>query len=266
MCPRRTSETLGLSTVPVSATHNRQINSAAFAEVSQQLESLRGLIVALSIDVDRFRSAHDGTGRRALVRAAFAYIEGTSFGFRFGALHLARMRNVDLTPGETLMASEIAYVLNEKGQVEEKLAISSPLANLRFSLAIFAKATDVQYVFPASDSKFERLQQAQGIRNRLAHPRSSLELDVSTEEQRLVISAVEWITEQQTKLLMAFAFRLYSGLQRFYSGVETLPKTESGGYKVDDVERIFSKELTDSNPISFDEAERWFSTFLRKDA
>jgi hypothetical protein len=247
----------------MSTDHKRQLNSEAFAEVIQQFESLQGLILTLSADINRYRAANDGTGRRALVRAAFAYVEGTSFGFRYAAINLARLRDVQLTVGETLMANEITYVLNEKGQVEEKLAISSPLANVRFALTIFAKAVDVPYEFPASDSKFENLQRAQRIRNRLAHPRSDQELDVSADEQDLVTSAVDWIAEQQTKLMKAIAFRMHSGLQRFYESVQALSKVEGGGYKVEEVERIFSRELTDSNPISFEEVSKWFSVYLK---
>jgi hypothetical protein len=247
----------------MSVTPEDQIDDTAFTEVIQQLEALRSLMTVLREDVERFRSADDGAGQRALVRAALAYIEGTSFGFRSLALHLAPVRNVALTVGETLMARETTYALNGKGQVEERMAHSTPLANLRFALSIFAKVTGAAYEFPASDSNFEKLQRVQGIRDRLTHPRTGLALDVSPEEQALVLTAVDWIVDQQTNLMVAFAFRLYSGLERFVSGVEALPRTEGGGYSVAEVAAIFSRELTEGNPISLDEAGEWFSDLLK---
>lgn len=186
------------------------IDSDAFAAATQELQNLVGLMKTLNDDVLQFREAKDSASRRALVRAVFAYIEGSSFGFRSAALSLARIRNISLTLAESLMCREVTYALNEKGQVEEKQILSPSLANLRFALAIFSKVAGAPYEFPAGDSKFESLQVAQRIRNRLMHPRRMKELEVSPEEQALVLKTLDWIGEQQTKVAAAFAFRLYS--------------------------------------------------------
>lgn len=239
------------------------IDSDAFAAATQELQNLAGLMKTLNDDVLQFRAAKDSAARRALVRAVFAYIEGSSFGFRSAALSLACIRNVSLTVAESLICREVTYALNEKGQVEERQILSPSLANLRFALAIFSKVAGAPYDFPAGDSQFESLQVAQRIRNRLMHPRRIQELEVSPEEQAIVTGALDWIREQQTKIVAAFAFRLYSGLQAFYVGLDTLPKTLSGGYATSDVTRIFFTELTNSKPISLEEATEWCSAFLK---
>ena len=71
-----------------------------------------------------------------------------------------------------MMAREITYLLNDKGQVEEKLAISSPIANVRFALSIFAKASGSPYEFSLEIRDSRTSNKAQQIRNRLTHPRS----------------------------------------------------------------------------------------------
>jgi hypothetical protein len=238
------------------------IDSDAFSAATQELQNLVGLMKTLNDDVLQFRDAEISGARRALVRSVFAYIEGSSFGFRSAALSLARIRNVSLTLAETLMCREVTYALNERGQVEEKQVLSPSLANLRFALAIFSKVAGAPYEFPAGDSKFEGLQVAQRIRNRLMHPRRMQELEVSSEEQAIVVGALDWVGEQQTKVLAAFAFRLFSGLQAFVAGLDALPKTPSGGYATSDVARIFATELANSKPITLEEAIEWCSAFL----
>lgn len=235
---------------------------AVFATATQELQNLVGLMTVLNEDVVRYRAADDAASRRSLVRSVFAYIEGSSFGFRYAALHLARVRNVELSLGETLTCREVTYALNERGQVEERQLLSSPLANLRFALTILAKVAGAPYEFPAGDSGFERLQVAQRIRNRLLHPRKAEELEVTADEQALVLGVFDWICAEQGKVVSAFAFRLQSGLQAFFTRVKMLPKTASGGYSTAEVASIFSSELGSSKPISLDEAMQWCSAFL----
>lgn len=239
-----------------------QIDSDALAAATQELQNLAGLMKTLDDDVLQFRAAEDSAARRMLVRAVFAYIEGSSFGFRSAALSLAGIRKVSLTLAESLMCREVTYALNENGEVEEKQVRSPTLANVRFALAIFSKVAGAPYEFPAGDSQFESLQVALRIRNRLMHPGRMQELEVSSEEQSIVVGALDWIGEQQTKVVAAFAFRLYSGLQAFNAGLDTLPKTPSGGYATSDIERIMSTGLTDSKPITLEEATEWCCAFL----
>ena len=130
-----------------------EINPHTLTEVVQQVSALRDLITPLAQDIDSLKNANDATGRRALVRAAFAYIEGTSFGFRTAALSLARMRGVEFEVGEVMIAREVTFTLNERGKVEERPLVSSPLANLRFALTLFAKAVGATYEFPAGDAR-----------------------------------------------------------------------------------------------------------------
>lgn len=244
---------------------DQKLDLVALSEAMQQLEALKGLMTALNEDVVRFKDAVDNTGRRALVRAVFAYIEGTSFGFRTAAFYLSRMRNVQLDIGEMMMAREITYALNDKGQVEEKLALSSPLVNVRFALTLFAKVSGATYEFPAGDSKFEQLRKAQRLRNRLTHPRSSAELEVTTQEQAMVIQVGEWIDEQQTKVLTAFVFRLYSGFTRAYDKIRALPRVESGDWAVA-AENFLAEGLQTSHTIPPERVEEWLASLreLRK--
>jgi hypothetical protein len=238
---------------------------STLAEVVQQLEALRDLMTTLDEDVRRFRVAADGPERRALVRSVFACIEGTTFGFRSVALYLARMRNIPLTVGEIAMAREVTYALNTKGQVEERHVFIPILANLRFALTLLAKVAGAPYEFPADDSNFEQLQKAQRVRNRLTHPRSSSDLEVSGEEQSLVIKAGEWVSEQQSKLLTAFVFRLHTGLESFARDIKALPRTETGGYPLISVETALTalaEGLTNSKPISFEQVEAWLSEIV----
>jgi hypothetical protein len=177
---------------------------------------------------------------------------------------LSHLRSVDLDLGEIMMARETTFALSEKGKVEERHVLSSPLANLRFALTLFAKAAGASYEFPAGDPNFEQLQRVQRVRNRLTHPRSSLELDVTADEQDMAIKAVEWVGQEHTKLLKTFAYRLHSGLASFRSGINSLPKTESGGYAATALEKLLVEGLTSSHPLTSHEVDEWFASFVEK--
>lgn len=236
------------------------LDIVSLVDAMLELKALKSLMAILNEDVERFRNTTDSAGRRALVRAVFAYLEGSSFGLRSAAFYLARVRKMQLNVGEMMMARETVYALNDKGEVEEKQMFSSPLANIRFALKLFAKVAGATYEFPAGDSNFERLRKAQHVRNRLTHPRSSKDLEITAEEQTMVIKAGDWIVEQQSKVMGTFLFRLVTGWQDACRKTKVLPKIESGGHSALTVENIFAEVWTSSEPILPEKVEEWFAS------
>lgn len=183
-----------------------------FAASQRTLRDVREMFFALSMDVSRFGDPKDQTERRAMIRAVFAYIEGTCFSLRRAAIELARLFQVELSAGEIQVANEVTYSLTEKGRVEERVLLTPTLSNVRFAMSLFAKSVNAEYEFPAGEVEFEKLRIAQLVRNRLTHPRTGSELLVSDEEFKAVERAAEWFSGEVGKLYVVCVMRIMSGI------------------------------------------------------
>lgn len=186
---------------------------------------------ALYGDVESIPKGANDRDKRAGVRATFAMIEGTCFALRGVAVDLADTFGVELTDGERQIAMEITYALNEKGQVEERLIQVPTLHNMRFALALFAKAVNADYEVPVGEDAYEKLKRSQGVRNRLTHPRSAADLQVTDKEMEDLAAAAQWFENQVGSLYTVCISRIIKVMDTMKNpALLAKARTSHGGY------------------------------------
>lgn len=236
------------------STHQEQLGDL-LASAQKTVINVREMFFALNADVSRFGSSEDQTERRAMVRAVFAYIEGACFSLRRAAIDLAKLFQVDLSPGEVQIANEVSYGLTEKGGVEERVLLTPTLPNVRFAMSLFAKSVNAEYEFPAGEVEFEKLRSAQLVRNRLTHPRTGSELLVSDDELKAVECAAEWFSGEVGKLYVVCTMRILSGIDGILDeDKRQAARTAEGNYKVAVLLQLMSDGFDATKRMSPDQA------------
>ena len=151
---------------------------------------------ALADDVDvcqRYLQQDDlPATRRQLVRAIFALIEASTYYGKREALGVARDKGHKVHVLAEAALLDVGYAVSSKGKIEAQSA-RIPLAN-NIKLSLRALATFVAPGFdpPFGDSGWEKLRLAIRIRDRLTHPKSLKDLEVSDEDLATVRAGFNW--------------------------------------------------------------------------
>ncbi len=158
---------------------------------SQTAALIRTLIEDVIAARRRLEAADTQTARRDVVRASLAAMEGE--------IWLARehvrdsLRTLDeLSPLADLALRETTYQVTDGGKlVEQARSISLPVA-VRLIVA------QAQIICPDLDVDFagkgwDNLRNAVAIRNRITHPRPGRDLNVTTDELRIIESGLNWL-------------------------------------------------------------------------
>lgn len=133
---------------------------------------------------------HDGEAhrRRSYVRAVFAYVEGLVFALKLATLATAPEQFSDL---EKAALSEAPRGRVSHGKVKEE-AQKIPLAeNVRFALQMFARLTGTQRSISYT-AGWEAFTRSIRVRDRLMHPRSVAQLDVTDAELLQLELGTRW--------------------------------------------------------------------------
>lgn len=130
--------------------------------------------------------------RRMSVRCFAAHIEGITFLMKQAALELHPMMRVEFTVGEIAFLKEISFELNEKGEVEERQRFARFVENFRFACLAYARANHSSHKLSFDDDGFRCFRNTVKIRDRLMHPKSKDDLNISDEEDRANRKAWEW--------------------------------------------------------------------------
>jgi len=141
------------------------------------------------------------TARRHYVRAVFAYIEG--LGFRLKRVVLARHASglCKLLPPEIALLREESYDLDDKGVPHIRAAHLKLTRNLRFAFEQYAKAYGMAGTLAVDAPGWRALLAAAEIRNRLMHPKSVQDIEVTEDEAKVVKAALDWFTAEFVRLL-----------------------------------------------------------------
>jgi hypothetical protein len=160
------------------------------ADVDRCHEALLAAIDAGERDKDGNVSADYEFHARQVIRAIFAYIEGVTFSLKITAAHHGLRKGVDMSPAERFFAAEVAYYLNDKGEVVERPAQIRLAENLRFAFSLYEKAHSHAPQFDPSSEWWACLRESIKVRDRLMHPRMPADLDVSGDEIVKALKAV----------------------------------------------------------------------------
>jgi hypothetical protein len=141
--------------------------------------------------------------RRAYVRAAFALVEGTVFSLKRILLEAVQVFDGSLDAGERAMLEEQEYQLQNDGTVRTKRAFLRVADNIRFTLGLGPKVFGIPVVVDYSGRGWAGLKVGIQVRNRLVHPKSPSDLEVSDEELSSVAAGVEWFKKSSVDFMLA---------------------------------------------------------------
>jgi len=138
--------------------------------------------------------------KRNLVRTTFALIDG--FAFQLRQVTLATLDNTKLlTDGDLAILREERYQLSSKGLPEVKENYQKTLPMILFSLRVYAKNHGSDFVPDTSLNGWNCLKQAVEIRDRVTHPKSLTDLDISDEVGKVFAEGVRWWDDMLGQLL-----------------------------------------------------------------
>jgi hypothetical protein len=134
--------------------------------------------------------------RRAIVRAAFAGVEGALEVLR----QYASMKREVLSVGELVVLSSKTYRINEKGEVNETDQFFSLKQSTKFVFTTCIKAYELNHRIDYGGNEWRAFVKSIEIRNRLMHPKKIADMDVSSDDIGLAHEGTNWVLIQSIKL------------------------------------------------------------------
>ena len=165
---------------------------------SKNLEEVRetffGMLsedVALSLA--RRESDDSQASRRDLIRTMFAAIDGYVWQYRGHVQSI--VNNIEpLSPLLELALSETSYVVTESGKVETQIRFISLTSMIRLVTRTAEKhcpGLNVDF----SQAGWSNLQQAIKVRNRITHPKSKVDLEITPTDIDTSLAGFLWLCE-----------------------------------------------------------------------
>lgn len=143
-------------------------------------------------------SDYSNTDRRLIVRSTFSFIEGMLFQLKQLSLVAAAEKKRPLLPEEIAMAKEVDYELDESGAIKPVKAKLRFKGNFRFAFKLFIKsnALDQKFMPDLGGREWNKLVNALKIRDRITHPKSESDLNISDEEIQNALLVYDWVYAQ----------------------------------------------------------------------
>lgn len=162
---------------------------------------VRILLGDVSAAMQRYDTIPSQQHRRELIRSAFAAIEGYVWLYREHVVEAARLLDkLDFDEGVAL--SELNYQISEQGKVITQPRFVSLLAIVRLTTRIATRLTpDLDVRFDTAD--WHHLQKAGTVRNRITHPKSKEDLQLTGDDAATCLNAFFWLLEISTKAMEA---------------------------------------------------------------
>lgn len=129
---------------------------------------------------------------RQYIRAAFVVIEAVIFATKQLAMEIADQLN-RLEPKDVVMLTETTYTLAENGAIKEKRLDIPVASNTRY---IFTYLPDLVGDSCKIDfgkcKEWDDFKNAKDVRNRLTHPKTIADTQLTEDECRRVLGAIDW--------------------------------------------------------------------------
>jgi hypothetical protein len=186
-------------------------------------ENFRQISEILLDDVETSLQLYEKTpndfSRRTRVKALFTYLEGHLYAFKqatraleyelaapFSGLVLGGhgAHILIFSEEEKAMLEEFTYDLSSGGQARKRNHIPRFEDNIRFVIRAFHKAIRLESDVDFANKGWTRLMDAQGIRNRITHPKSVAGLIVSNDDLKIVEEGVRWYEDVIAHMLKRF--------------------------------------------------------------
>ncbi len=200
------------------------------------LYKMTGLVAVLQEDLSE---THNETtrndnqfNRRKYFRAASSFIDGMLYSLKQATLELHREFSVKiikekaqkempllwnrmqprLSPGEILLLEENIPDISKKGLPKLKPAYFPFDTNLKFSFRLFAHVFKSSYKPDYSNNDWNLLQASVKVRNRIIHPKSASDLEITNDEMSNLYKGLKWLVKSYSDLMGDFR-RLLDELQ-----------------------------------------------------
>jgi hypothetical protein len=149
--------------------------------------------------------------RRIYVRSVFATIEAWIYAIKQMALRWhPDPKCPTISEAERAFAQEHEYRLTVSGDVETRRAKISLEANLRFGFKLLGKAGYVPSELDVSGPEWQSFKRAIKIRDRITHPKSVDDLNISDEDYKDVSAGFGWVLISYTKLFTEVLLKVKS--------------------------------------------------------
>lgn len=140
--------------------------------------------------------------RRTLVLTYFSFVEGIAYQLR--QVTLASLQHSDvLSAGELSLLREERFQLTAKGLPEKRDNFSATLPSLLFSLRCYVKNHGASFAPSTGTTGWEAMRHLVEIRDRLTHPKSAADLEVSAGDLDTLTSASAWWEEELVQMFKA---------------------------------------------------------------
>ncbi len=176
--------------------------------LSQEFNSLRA---RLSDDVAFFKlRCNDSTNReimrRSYVRSFFVFIEGYMYGFKQLSLKISEEINgVKLKPEEIIALKEVEILVDSNGELKERPKYTPAKNSLILVFKAISKQHEADFTLNKGDNGWSCYCDSIKIRDRLMHPKSPHDLEISDSELQLVDTAYSWFSGQLRNLESSIA-------------------------------------------------------------
>ena len=166
--------------------------------------------------------------RRIYVRSVFATIEAYIYVLKQIALRMhPDPKCPTISEAERAFAHEQEYRLTDSGDVITRRTKISLEANIRFAFKLLAKAGSLPSELDVSGSEWQSFRRAIKIRDRITHPKSVSDLNISDEDDKDVSVGFGWVLISHAKLFTAICSKAISEAEASAAskldGVLTLP-------------------------------------------
>jgi hypothetical protein len=135
--------------------------------------------------------------RRAYIRNIFSLIEGSIWVLKQTVL-FAPVQNggeKKLTVAEYALLSDKTFDLKSNGQPKEQTKFLKLPDNVKFTFTILEKYFNTEFNLGIGTIEWENFLTAQSIRNRIAHPKTSSQFEVTDEEIAICKATCSWFNE-----------------------------------------------------------------------
>jgi len=148
------------------------------------------------------------SGARSFVRAVFALIEGSVFNLKQIALALSKHGKGGFSQAELVMLEELSYDLDDKGATKSQVKFIPLPKNIKFAFTSAARAFRVAYELQVDDAGWDNFKKALLIRNRITHPKTIEDLQLSDKEVQTAADAASWYLKVQRELIQKLIARM----------------------------------------------------------
>jgi hypothetical protein len=139
--------------------------------------------------------------RRSLVRTVFSFIEGVIHVIKFEIRSAYRLGRTEIEI--TRKEREILYEEREKDGEITKIFIATD-DNLKKTFNIAKKVWELNnYRFNAGGSEYKDFQKAKRARDKLTHPRTFYDIEITKDDMFYMVRSFDWIRSEFSSLMSA---------------------------------------------------------------